>query len=203
MQRAIAHRAQVIGDAMARDGLAAQVVQVADTITRAGESGHTVYAFGNGGNAANAEQLVTELIGRYAFDRGPVPAATLTAAGPFTAINNDYGYENGYARQIQALAKPGDVVVGYSTSGESPNVNEALRAANEIGATTVAFSGETGSMKDLVDLPIVVASTFTATIEEAHLILTHLICDRVERVLFADTGVRIRTPEPMDEGGDA
>lgn len=202
MKDAISERVKSLNLALGQPELVPQVERVVEVLIRAARKGDTVFAFGNGGNAANAEQLVTELIARYCYDRGPVPAITLTAAGPFTAINNDYGYENGFARQVQALVRPDDVVVGYSTSGDSANVLEAVRVAGEIGATTVGFSGQVGRLKELVDLPVVVASSFTPTIEETHLILTHLICGRVEEALFGETGVRIRTPERLAEGGD-
>ena len=168
---------------------------VADAICAAHREGKTLYAFGNGGNAANAEQLVTELIARYCFDREPVAAVLLTAAGPFTAINNDYGYARGFARQIEGLAREGDLVAGFSTSGTSTNVLAAFDAARAKGALTIAFCGTEGSMEALADLAITVDAQFTPTIEEAHLILVHLICGMVEENLFSETGRRIRTPD--------
>ena len=150
---------------------------------------------GNGGNAANAEQLVTEFIARYCYDREAIGAVLLTAAGPFTAINNDYGYGQGFARQVEGLAVEGDIVVGFSSSGTSENVLEAIKAAQAFGATTVGFTGSAGDLKDMVDIPVAVKSTFTPVVEEAHLILIHIICGVVEERLFAETGVQIRTPD--------
>jgi D-sedoheptulose 7-phosphate isomerase len=192
---ALQARAQVIAKALDHPDLPDKVQASVDAICDAYQDGGKVYAFGNGGNAANAEQLVTELIARYCYDRGPVAAVLLTAAGPFTAINNDYGYESGFARQIEGLAGAGDLVVGFSTSGTSPNVVAAFKTARQRGAKIIAFIGTTGEMRALADIPVVVDATFTPTVEEAHLILIHLICGMVEERLFKDTGRRIRTPD--------
>lgn len=193
----LAHRAQVVGEALQVPGLPDQVERAAQALIEAGRNGKTVFAFGNGGNSSNADQLVTELIARFAFDRGPLAAAMLLSPGALTAISNDYGYENLYGRQIEALAQPGDIVVGYSTSGRSPNVLVAVSAGQQKGAQTIGFTGAEGPLADRVDLPITVGSSFTPTIEEAHLIITHVICDRVEEAIFGQTGTRIRVPERL------
>lgn len=193
----LTHRAEVVLEALQRPGLAEQVEGAIEVLIAAGRDRGTVFAFGNGGNSSNADQLVTELIARFAYDRGPLPAAMLLSPGALTAISNDYGYESLYARQVEAMADPGDVVVGYSTSGESANVLKAVATARQRGASTIGFSGEIGTLRSEVDLPIVVGSTFTPTVEEAHLIITHVICDRVEEELFDQTGTRIRFPERM------
>lgn len=203
INEALTDRTRQISLALSPPDLPSHIERAIEAIILAAKNRNTIIAFGNGGNASNAEQLITELIARYCYDRGPLPAIALTAAGPFSAICNDYGYNTGFARQIEALARAGDVVVGYSSSGRSPNVIEAVRQAQQNGATTVGFSGETGSLKTEVDIPLAVASTFTPTCEEAHLIITHLICDRVEIALFSESGNRIRTPEYLTEGGDA
>jgi D-sedoheptulose 7-phosphate isomerase len=192
---ALKARTQAIAKALDHSDLPHAVEECVEAICAAHLRGGTLYAFGNGGNAANAEQLVTELIARYCYDRGPVAAVLLTAAGPFTAINNDYGYERGFARQVEALAASDDLVVGFSTSGASQNVLAALEAARNSGATTIAFCGTSGEMKEVADIPIVVEASFTPTVEEAHLILIHLICGMVEERLFKDTGRRIRIPD--------
>jgi D-sedoheptulose 7-phosphate isomerase len=195
LQSALNARIKAVKAALEAPGVIDQVEKLIQAIVEAHEAGHKLMAFGNGGNAASAEQLVTELIARYTFDREPVAALLITAAGPFTAINNDYGYGQGFARQVEGLAQAGDIVVGYSSSGTSENVLEAIAAAKANGATTVGFSGSGGDLIQAVDIPISVASTFIPVIEEAHLILIHIICGEVEERLFSESGVRIRTPD--------
>jgi D-sedoheptulose 7-phosphate isomerase len=195
LQDALLARIKAVSNALEEPGVADQVEALIQAIVKAYETGNKLMAFGNGGNAASAEQLVTELIARYCYDRDPIPAILLTAAGPFTAINNDYGYGQGFARQVEGLSLPGDIVVGYSSSGNSENVLEAIRAAKVKGAITVGFSGSGGELNQIVDIPISVQSTFIPVIEEAHLILIHLICGEVEERLFSTSGVQIRTPD--------
>ena len=188
-------RLEAVSFALKEPTLEDKVEAFIDAILSIYETKNKLFAIGNGGNAANAEQLVTELIARYCYDRDPIGALLLTAAGPFTAINNDYGYSQGFARQVKGLAKTGDIVVGYSSSGMSENVLEAVHAAKAIGATTVGFSGSKGDLRNLVDISITVQSTFTPVIEEAHLMITHIICGEVEEKLFSESGVRMRTPD--------
>ncbi|MEJ2012701.1 MAG: SIS domain-containing protein [Anaerolineales bacterium] len=195
IRSALQARTQAIAASLDHPDLPNAVKECVEAICAAYSRGGTLFAFGNGGNAANAEQLVTELIARYCYDRGPVAAVLLTASGPFTAINNDYGYERGFARQVEALAGADDLVVGFSTSGMSPNVLAGLEAAQSRNARTIAFCGASGDMMNRVDIPIAVDAKFTPTVEEAHLILIHLICGMVEERLFKDTGRRIRTPD--------
>ena len=195
LQDSLHARIQAVITALEAPGVVDQVEQLIQAIVDAHKAGNKLMAFGNGGNAASAEQLVTELIARYCFDREPIAALLLTAAGPFTAINNDYGYEEGFARQVDGLAAAGDIVVGYSSSGNSKNVLAAIKTARAKGAVTVGFSGSGGNLNQQVDIPISVDSTFIPVIEEAHLILIHLICGEVEERLFSDSGVRIRAPD--------
>jgi D-sedoheptulose 7-phosphate isomerase len=197
----ISLRLDAVAKALKEPTVASQTKNLIDSISQCYRSNNKVFAFGNGGNAANAEQLVTELIARYCFDRDAIGAVLLTAAGPFTAINNDYGYGQGFARQVSGLAISGDLVVGFSSSGTSENVIQAMNTAKNNGATTAGFSGNQGELKDIVDIPIIVDSTFTPVIEEAHLILIHIICGEVEESLFKDTGVRIRTPDYQSKKG--
>lgn len=188
-------RIDAVGKALKGPTVASQTQNLIESIKQCYESNHKVIAFGNGGNAANAEQLVTELIARYCFDRDAIGAVLLTGAGPFTAINNDFGYGQGFARQVSGIARHGDLVVGFSSSGTSENVIEGIEAAKKKGATTGGFTGTQGKLRDMVEIPISVFSTYTPVIEEAHLILIHIICGEVEEGLFAETGVRIRTPD--------
>lgn len=145
-------------------------------------AGGTLLAFGNGGSAAEAQHLAGELIGRYRDDRRPLPAVSLsTDPSVVTCIANDYGYDQVFARQVTALARPGDLVVGYSTSGESASVVEGLRAGRQAGARTAALTGERGgSAAAVADLLIAVPSSTTARIQEVHTLITHLVSERID-----------------------
>jgi D-sedoheptulose 7-phosphate isomerase len=155
---------------------------VADRMTRAFASGHRVYTFGNGGSAADAQHLAAELIGRYLRDRRPLPAVALTVdPSVVTCIANDYAYDQVFSRQVAALAERGDVVVGFSTSGRSPNVVEGLAAARRVGATTVLFvGGDGGPAAQHADLVLVVPSTTTARIQEMHLLMLHVLSEAID-----------------------
>jgi len=158
------------------------VARVGDRISRALEEGGRVYTFGNGGSAADAQHLAAELIGRFRRERRSLPAVALSAdPSVVTAIANDYGYEDVFARQIEAFATHADVVVGWSTSANSENVVRGLRAAREAGATTVLVAGgDGGPARAHADLLLVVPSTKTARIQEMHLLLLHLISERID-----------------------
>lgn len=148
-------------------------------------SGHLLLTCGNGGSATDAQHLAEELIGRYRGNRRALPAVALTAdSSALTCIANDFGYEQVFARQVEGLARPGDVLLCFSTSGGSPNVLAALRAARERGATSIALLGKDGgAARELADMPLVVASNDTARIQEAHLQILHYICEVVEQAL--------------------
>ena len=151
--------------------------------------GGKVLWMGNGGSAADSQHLAAEFVGRFSRERRALPSIALTTnTSIFTAIGNDYGYETIFARQIEALCGPGDVVVGISTSGNSANVLEGLKAARDCGALTVGFTGgDGGSMGAVVDYCLTVPSRDTARIQEAHILLGHLLCDWAESEL-ADGG---------------
>lgn len=146
-------------------------------------AGGKAIAFGNGGSAADAQHFAAELTGRYRVDRRALPGVALTTdTSALTAIANDYGYDEVFARQVRAHARPGDVAFGLSTSGNSENVCRGLAAAREIGALTVALSGESGGrMVALADHVLLVPSRVTARIQEAHALALHLLCEAVER----------------------
>lgn len=149
--------------------------------------GGKVILFGNGGSAADAQHIAAELVGKYYMSRGPLPAIALnTDTSVLTALSNDLGYENVFARQVSALARPGDVVVGISTSGNSPNVLLALREAKSLGATTVAFTGAGGKLKEVADYVLSLPSTDTPRLQEAHVTAGHIICYLVEKALFGE-----------------
>ena len=140
---------------------------------------------GNGGSAADCQHLAAEMVGRFARERpGLASIALTTDTSILTAVGNDYGFEKIFARQIDALCKPGDVVVGISTSGNSANVLEAIQLANERDALTIGFSGgEGGALKEAANDCLVVPSSDTARIQEAHILMGHLLCDWVEDAL--------------------
>jgi D-sedoheptulose 7-phosphate isomerase len=145
-------------------------------------SGKKVMWCGNGGSAADSQHLAAELVGRFRRERrGLASIALTTNTSILTAIGNDYGYEHVFRRQIEALCAAGDVVVGLSTSGNSKNVCVALEAARDLGAVTVAFTGESGGRAaDIADLSLRISSKDTARIQEGHILCGHMICDWVE-----------------------
>jgi rfaE bifunctional protein nucleotidyltransferase chain/domain len=152
-------------------------------------SGGTLFSFGNGGSAADAEHLAAELVGRYDHDRRPLAALALTTnTAAITAIANDYGFEQVFARQVQALAGECDIVLGISTSGRSPNVVAGLAAAHDVGATRLALLGASGATTDAGDLAdsiLTVAPEHTPGVQEAHRLAWHLLCVGIDAILDA------------------
>ncbi|WP_127819627.1 D-sedoheptulose-7-phosphate isomerase [Microbacterium sp. CPCC 204701] len=165
----------------ARDAepLLAQVRTVGATLIAAFDRGGTLYTFGNGGSAADAQHFTGELIGHYKRDRRPLPAVTLTTdATVSTCIANDYAFEDVFSRQVEALAKPGDVVVAFTTSGRSANVVNGLQAARANGATTLVFAGgDGGPALPLADHAFLVPSRATPRIQELHTFLLHALSE--------------------------
>jgi D-sedoheptulose 7-phosphate isomerase len=161
------------------------IATLADVYTSALRAGGTLLFAGNGGSAADAQHLATEYVVRYTRSRRPLPAIALTTdTSLLTAGANDLGFDEIFARQIEALARAGDVLVLHSTSGESPNVVRAAQAAKVKGVTVVALVGKGGgALKDVVDHCLVVPSDETSHIQELHLALEHIICGMVERAL--------------------
>jgi D-sedoheptulose 7-phosphate isomerase len=164
------------------DALLPQVADVARLLIRTYERGGCVYSFGNGGSAADAQHLAGELVGRFARERRPLAAASLAVdPSAVTSIGNDYSFDDVFARQVTALAREGDVVVGYTTSGRSENVVRGLAAAREAGAATVLFSaGDGRPAADHADHALLVPSGSTARIQEMHLLHMHLVIDEVD-----------------------
>ena len=165
--------------------------RAAAVISACYEHGGKVLACGNGGSAAEAQHLVTELVGRFERNRASLPALTLDAnSATLTAVSNDYGYCGAFAHQLDALGDPGDVLVAISTSGDSENVVRAVLAAREKGMSTVGYLGGSGGrLAALVDVPVVLPALDTATIQAGHLVLTHTICGLVEETLFPNKAV--------------
>jgi len=161
------------------------IATLADVYTSALRAGGTLLFAGNGGSAADAQHVATEYVVRYSRSRRPLPAIALTTdTSLLTAGANDLGFDEIFARQIEALARAGDVLVLHSTSGESPNVVRAAQAAKVKGVTVVALVGKGGgALKDVVDHCLVVPSDETSHIQELHLALEHIICGMVERAL--------------------
>jgi D-sedoheptulose 7-phosphate isomerase len=171
---------------MLQGAFAAQAVEVAQAMISSLRSGGKVIFLGNGGSAQDAGHLAAELMGRFAFDRPGLAAISLPdATAAMTAIGNDYSYDEVFARQVLAAGRPGDVVVGLTTSGNSPNVVRALEAAGQAGMTTVALTGARGGkVVGLAEICIRVPSDDTGRIQEACLHLGHSICEMVEAALF-------------------
>lgn len=161
------------------------VVAVATRMIEALRSGGTVLFCGNGGSAADSQHLAAELMGRFARDRAPMSALALTVdTSALTAIGNDYGYDEVFARQLRGIGRPGDVLIGLSTSGNSANVVAALEAARERGIVTIGLTGAGGGkMRTLCDICLCVPSNSTARIQEMHIAVGHMICQIVEDAL--------------------
>lgn len=168
---------------LVRKTLAPTIAQGAEVLVKALQSGRKVLILGNGGSAADAQHFAAELVGRFLRERRALPAIALTTdTSLLTAVGNDFGFDQIFKRQVEALAVPGDVVVGISTSGHSPNVVLALEAARAIGCTTVGLLGrDGGKIAPLVDLNLTVPVQETPHIQEAHITIIHLLCDLVEQ----------------------
>jgi D-sedoheptulose 7-phosphate isomerase len=167
---------------------AAQVAAIVAAMAAAFRRGNKVLWFGNGGSAADAQHLAAEFSGRFLRERKGLPSEALTVnTSAVTAIANDFGYEQLFARMVEALAKPGDVVVGITTSGTSKNVVRGLEAAKAAGATTVAFTGNGGGpVAEIAELALVGPNGYSAIVQEVHITMGHIICDLVEQeLLFA------------------
>ncbi len=170
--------------------MAGQIARASLEVEKTLSGGGKVILFGNGGSASDAQHLAAELIGRFELERKPMPAITLVSnpAG-ITALGNDYGFDHIFERQVEALAERGDVLIGISTSGNSPNVISALKAGRAVGCFRIGLLGRDGGpMKDEVDLPIIVPSERTCRIQEAHITIGHIICEIVEEGLFQKEG---------------
>jgi D-sedoheptulose 7-phosphate isomerase len=169
--------------------LRAKIYEIAETITAAFHGGHKLLIAGNGGSAADAQHIAGEFLSRLNFDRNPLPAIALTTdSSVLTAIGNDYGFERTFERQVRGLGRPGDVFIAISTSGRSPNVIAALKAAREGGLTTIGLTGSgAGLMQPLCDHCLVAPAEETPLIQQIHIVAAHAICGLVERGLFPPT----------------
>jgi D-sedoheptulose 7-phosphate isomerase len=168
------------------DNLKANIQQIVAESVAAFQSDKKMLFCGNGGSASDAQHIAAELSGRFYSDRPPLYAEALHVNSSFmTAVANDYGYDATYARMVAAAGKKGDSLVGISTSGNSPNVVRAIQKAKELGMTTVGFTGNNGgTMRDICDIMICVHSDDTPRIQEAHILVGHIICQLIEEEMF-------------------
>ncbi len=176
-----------VHEAMAMDGnLVTNLNKVCALCIKAYRNGRKILAAGNGGSAADAQHFAGELVSRFYFDRPPLAAIALTTdSSILTAIGNDYGFEDVFARQVQALGRPGDVFIAISTSGNSPNILKAIEAAKSIGLVVIGLTGRTGGkMKALCDVCLCAPSDSTPRIQECHLVIEHSLCACIEEALF-------------------
>lgn len=168
------------------------IEKTAQKIITALENGGKVIVFGNGGSAADSQHMVGELVGRFKKERKGLAAIALTTnTSTITALSNDYSYDISFKRQLEALGSQNDIAIGISTSGTAENVIEAMRLAKDMGIAAIALTGKGGGrLKDAADLAIVVESSDTPRIQEAHILIIHILCELVEESLFPATSVR-------------
>jgi D-sedoheptulose 7-phosphate isomerase len=179
--------ARVTRDTLAASGEA--IAGAARLLIEAFRGGYKLLAFGNGGSAADAQHLASELAGRFDSERPALPAMALTTNGSdLTAIGNDYGFDRVFARLVEAHGRPGDVAVAISTSGNSQNVIAGAVEARKRGMSTVALTGKGGGeLVSLVDVAVIVPSDVTARIQESHIAVCHVLCELIESELFPET----------------
>ena len=167
------------------------IVEIADVLTEVIRKGNKVIFMGNGGSSADAQHIAAEFTGKYLFDRPPMSAISLSAIAPMSAIGNDYSFDMVFKRQVLAHARKGDAIIGISTSGNSKNVIEAMKAVKEIGAINISWTGPNGVMKDLADYALIIPSMSTPHIQEGYFVAGHAICGLVERNIFGKKAVFI------------
>ena len=183
IQASIDVKATLLG----KDALMQQVFELAEKCTSALRAGGKVIFCGNGGSFADAQHLSAEFTSRFLFDRPGLPSLALgTNSSAMTAIGNDYGYENVFAREIQAIATPADVLIAITTSGNSGNILKALEAAKEANVPSVVLTGAGRGMLDAATETLNIPSTDTARIQECHILLGHIICGLVEESIFGN-----------------
>lgn len=163
-----------------------KIEKVSNAIAKAFKNGRKVVLFGNGGSAADAQHIACELAGRFKRERRGLPAISLTTnTSALTAIANDYSYDEVFSRQVEGIVGKGDIVVGISTSGESPNIIDGIKAAKKRGAITIGLAGmQGGKLAEVADICIKVPSNDTPRIQETHITIGHIICQLVEEALF-------------------
>ena len=180
---------------LSNSDLVATIARVSEILVASLQQGNKVILFGNGGSAADAQHIAAELVGRFAFDRPALPALAFSVnSSCVTAIGNDYGFDQVFSRQIEALAKAGDVAVGISTSGNSPNVVKAVLTARQMGLRTVGLTGASGgTLAKSAEFCICVPSKDTPRIQEGHILIGHILSELVEKEIFPEES---RLPRP-------
>ena len=180
-QESIAIKEKIIGN----NNLIKMIADISEQLTNVIKAGNKLILCGNGGSASDALHFAGEIVGRFQMDRPAWAAIVLNAdVATMTAIANDYGYDEVFARQAEAHVRPGDLFIGISTSGNSENILRAAKVAKEKGAITAAFLGKDGGrIKDIVDYPIVVECNTTARVQESHICIIHIICELIEKSL--------------------
>jgi len=180
-----------IKDQFLKDSIG-QVVKVVNVITAALKKGNKILLFGNGGSAADAQHLAAEFVNRFLIERPPLPAIALTTdTSIITSIGNDYDFAQIFAKQIRAIGQPGDVAIGMSTSGVSPNVLRGLEIAKKMGLVTIGLTGrDGGQIAQAVDYCLNVSSNSVPRIQEVHITLGHVICELVDYKLFQKPDTR-------------
>lgn len=166
--------------------LSGVIAQLAQRMIETLQIGNKLLIMGNGGSAADAQHFAGEIVSRFRMERPGLPAIALsTDTSIITAIGNDYGFERIFSRQVEALAAPGDAVIGISTSGNSPNVLKALEVARAAGCSTIGLLGKDGgSIKACCDIPLIIPSNDTPRVQEGHITVIHILCDLIEQGLF-------------------
>jgi D-sedoheptulose 7-phosphate isomerase len=162
------------------------LLAVIKLISHTFERGNKLFFFGNGGSAADAQHLAAEFVNRYIMERPPLPAIALTTdTSILTSVSNDLAFHEIFSKQLRALGKEGDVTIGITTSGNSPNIIKAFEVAKEMGMKTVALTGnDGGAVAKMVDFPLIVPSSSTPRIQETHILIGHILCEMVEHYLF-------------------
>src|SRR5713226_5117939 len=186
IEASIATKQAMLGDSQ----IVATIAKVCELLVNALKQGNKALLFGNGGSAADAQHIAAELVGRFAFDRPALPALALSVnSSCVTAIGNDYGFDRVFSRQLEALARPGDIAIAISTSGNSTNVLHAISTARKIGLKTIGLTGRSGgNLRNAVDYCICVPSNETPRIQECHILVGHIISELVEREIFHEEG---------------
>ena len=182
IQNSVENYTRVLQDDVLQDN----IQKIVTTSIAAFKADKKMLLCGNGGSASDAQHIAAELSGRFYTDRPPLYAEALHVNSSYmTAVANDYGYEATYARMIEAAGREGDILIGTSTSGNSPNVVKAMQKAKEIGMLTIGFTGKSGGkMKEICDIMICVPSDDTPRIQEAHILIGHIICQLIEEEMF-------------------
>ena len=175
--------------------------RIADVLIGTIKNGNKILFMGNGGSSADAQHLAAEFTGRYLMERDPMPAMSLSNIAPVTAIGNDYSFDDVFKKQVQAFAKKGDAVICISTSGNSKNIIEAMKAAKEKGAVTISFTGSGGKIKDMADHALMIPSAETPRIQEGYMAAGHIICGLTERGVFGKKAVFVDRDDTIAKDG--